>query len=141
MASVELAKPDMSLFSDMAGTRVVLPRMTGQTRTRTFETALVRFEGDEAPTPFRGGGAGRAYNLMVRYSGKEHAQMAALLNLFRQAHDAVDGRIALRTNAYQVADLQPFEVVSVDSISETPIGGLAWEVSWVATAVQFSIEV
>ena len=141
MSYVTLAKPDIALFSNVSGTRVVLPRMSGQGRKRTFEQSSVRFEGDNCDTTFRGQGRGRQYSLRVRFTGAEHATMASLLALFDMAQDAADGRLQLRTNAFSVAGLNPLEVVTVSEIDEQPVGGLAWDVSFTASTVEYTLAV
>jgi hypothetical protein len=144
MAGIVLDFPDIALFSDPVNTRVVLPRMSGQVRHRAFESTMVRFEGDTAPTPFSGEGRTVTYDLKIRFRGDElgheHDVLLDLLDLFEAAHAAPDPRLLLRTNAGRVDGLNPIEVVIVSDVHETPVSGRVWDVTFVATAVEYSVE-
>ena len=141
MATPVLANADIALFTDPAGTRVVLPRVKSQTDGRPKEQTIVRFEGHALETQFRGEGQPRSYQLTVRFLAAEHATMGALLALFDTAHAASDGRLLLRLNAFNVADLNPIEAITVENPTRSPVGGQAWDVSFVAHAVEFSLAV
>lgn len=141
MATVHLQKPDLALFSDPVNTRVIVPHMIAAPRTRRWEQASVRFEGDTAPTVFRGEGVGRSYGIVCRYSHVEHDDMAALLRLLESAHTAPDGRIQLRTNFFDAGGLDRYEVVTVADVTETHVKARAWDVSFTATTVQHTLAV
>lgn len=136
-----LTVPDIALFSDPEGTRVEIPHLRGQRRTRRFDQTVVLFEGDDFPTAFRGVGRSRTYDLECVYTASEHLAMRQLLDLLEDAHDAVDGRLQLRTNAGQVEGLDPVAVVTVAEVPEEPLGGLGWRVTFTATVVQHTVEV
>lgn len=140
MATVYLAKPDIALFADPGATLVVIPHLVAAPRTRTREQASVRFEGDEAPTTFRGEGRTRVYDLTARFGGDEHDDMLALIDLIEAAHDAPDGRLQLRTNFFDTPGLNPFEVVTVSNVVEQHLGGKAWDVRFTATTTAHTIE-
>lgn len=141
MSHVTLVRPDVALFADVEATRVVLPRMTAMTRTRRFDQASVRFEGDDYPITLRGEGRWRQLQVLVRFMAGEHATMDELLTLFEDAQDATDGRLQLRPNAFTVPGLNPIEVVTVAEPVETPVGGRIWDVSFTATRVTYTPEV
>lgn len=141
MGGIVLAKPDLALFSDVEATRVTIPRLRGISRTRRFDQTLVRFEGDEQPTPFRGEGRPRTYPLVARYFANEHDDLAALLALFELAQDAPDPRMLLRITAGLVPELNAIEVVVVSEITDTFVPGQAVDVSWTASTVAYTIEV
>lgn len=140
MASVTLAKPDLALFADPAATRVVVPHLITATRTRRRELALVRFEGDAAPTPFRGAGASKTYEVTCRFGQDEHADMLALLDLLDLAMVAPDGRLQLRT-AWYAAGGDQYEVVVAGDVSEAPLKGRGWDIRFVATTVAHTLAV
>lgn len=141
MASVILTRSDLALFSDPGNTRVVIPHLIAAPRTRNREQATVRFEGDEYDTVFRGQGRSRTYDLTCRYGQLEHGEMAQLVELLEDAHDAPDGRLQLRTHFFDVPGLQPYEVVTVGQFTEQHLGAKAWDVKFSATTVQHTIAV
>lgn len=141
MPSVILANADLALFSDPNGTRVVLPRVKAQARNRSFQQTVVQFEGDSQPTQFRGVARPRSYGMTARFLSAEHSTMNSLLALFESAFDAADGRLLLRTNAFLVTGLNPIEAIVAADVAETPVGGQAWDVSWTAQTVKFSLAV
>lgn len=141
MPAIELDLADIALFSDPDGTRVQLPRLTGLSRSRNFDQALVRFEGDEHPTPFRGEGRPRSMPLAVRFLDTEHATAAALIALFEAAQDAPDPRLLLRVPVGLVEALNAIEVVTVADVSEVVVDGRAIDVTFTANTVAYTIEV
>lgn len=138
MAQVFLRQPDLSLFADPT-VRVRIPHLIAAPRTRTREMVLVRFEGDSAPTSFRGEGGARSYELTCRYPSNRHVEMKELLDLLELAQDAPDSRLALRTHHFDVPGLGPFEVVVAGDISETYASGRAWDVRFTASTVAYSL--
>lgn len=141
MASVVLAKPDLSLFVDPEA-RVVLPHLIAAPRTRTTERALVRFEGYEVPHSFRGEGRSRTYDLTCRYGADEHDQIADLLGLLAAADDGADGRLALRTNFWTAAGLDLYEIIAVTGdVQERQVGGTAWDIVFPVETVYGTLEV
>lgn len=141
MAVVHLAKPDLALFADPGSTLVQIPHLMVATRTRTRAKAGVLFEGDSAPTWFRGasGKAQRSYALQCRYSAREHDEMWALLDLLEMAEIAADGRLQLRLNHFDVPDLQSFEVVHASDVTEPHVSGRVWDVTFTVTTAQYSL--
>lgn len=135
MARLELQHADLALYADLSD-RVTLTRLTGMERSRDLAGTTVLFEGDTDPTPFRGQGLGRTYNLSVAFGVDEHADMVALLSLLERAHQAPDGRLLLRTHIGTVAGLDPATVVSVFGVTESPLGGRGWQVRFTAVRVR-----
>lgn len=141
MPAIELTQADIALFADPDTTRVILPRVTALQRTRTFDQAFVRFEGDQHPTPFRGEGRPRTIPVTCRFLDSEHATAAALIALFEAAQDAPDPRILIRVPVGLVADLNAIEVVTVSEVTETLVDGRAIDVAFTANTVAYTIEV
>lgn len=142
MAVVHLAKPDMALFSDPGSTLVQIPHLMAAPRTRHRRKVGVLFEGDNAPTTFRGasGRQHRSYRLTCRYTAAEHQQMWALVDLLETAESAPDGRLQLRLQHFLVDGLQPFEVVTAGDVDEQRVDGRSWDVSFTVTTAQYSLE-
>lgn len=141
MASVLLAKPDLSLFADPE-TRVVLPHLIAAPRTRTTEKALVRFEGYQVPHAFRGEGRSRTYDLTCRYGSDEHEQLGDLLELLTTADDAPDGRLALRTNFWTAPGLDLYEIIAITGdVQERQAGSAAWDIVFPVETVYGTLEV
>lgn len=138
---MELGRADIALWSNVAGTRLVIPALQVLTPSRRYEQTLVRFEGDVDRTAFRGEGRSRSYQLTARYTQAEHEDLAALLALFDAAHDDVDGRLALRTHVGSAAGLNPLEAVVVSDVSAPWSRGLASDVSFVAETVAYTLAV
>ena len=144
MASVLLVKPDIALFADPGPSRVVVPHLVAAPRTRRREKVPVRFEGFDAPVSFRGEARTRSYTLTCRYVHDEHAQMKALIDLLESAEDAPDDRLQLRTSFFATstfAGLDLYEVVVAGDVTETHLGGRAWDVSFVVNTVDYTLEV
>lgn len=135
MAGIILGTSDLALYADPGATLVTIPHLVAAPRNHRRELALVRFEGDTAPTAFRGEGSWREYELTCRYSHVEHTEMLALLTLLDTAHGAVDGRLQLRTNPSRVPGLSPFEVGVVGDVAEQNLSGMAFDVRFTFTAV------
>ncbi len=129
----------MFLLADPAGTLVAIPHLVGGTRAGDAEVARVRFEGDVYETEFGGEGRSVTYSLTARYAFNEHAQWKALRGLLEAARTSPDRRLGLRTRAGQVPGLDDFTVVTVSNVTETPLGGQAWDVSFTASAVQHEL--
>lgn len=141
MAAVTLERADIAGWWDVAGTRLVIPRLQVLTPSERVETAFVRFEGDEARTGFRGEGRESSFAMTARYLSGEHDQAADLLALFRTAHDEVDGRLLLRTHLGEVAGLNELEAVLVAEWSRAYAGAGVVDVSFTAESVAFSLSV
>lgn len=140
MAGVVLERADLALWSDVAGTRVVIPRLQVLTPSRRYEQVLVRFEGDTDRTAFRGEGRFRSYQMTARFVEAEHSTLVALLDLFDAAHDDVDGRLLLRTHVGVVSGLNPVEAVVVSEVSSPWSRGLVGDVSFTAETVAYTLE-
>jgi hypothetical protein len=142
MAGVTLAHADIALWSDVAGTRLVIPRLQVLAPAEVLEQAYIRFEGDERKTGFRGEGKDLVLSMTARYLSTEHADAAALVELFRYAHDTdPDGRLQLRTHAGLVAGLNDLEAVMVASFGRPIVRGLNVDVAFTAQAVQYTLAV
>lgn len=142
MATVVLNKPDIALFADPGSTIIVIPHLIAAPRSRSFEQASVRFEGDDDVTTFRGEGRHRSHELVARFAADQHTDMLALVDLFETAHQAADGRLQLRTNFFnETPGLQPYEVVTVAKFAEQRAGGRVWDVRFTAESAAFTIEV
>lgn len=140
MAGVLLERAELALWSDVAATRLLLPRVQVLTPSRRFEMALVRFEGDTDRTAFRGEGRSRSYQMTARFLEGEHSTLVALLDLFDAAHDDLDGRLLLRTHVGVVPGLNPVEAVVVSEVSAPWQRGLAADVSFTAETVTYTLE-
>lgn len=142
MASVTLPLPDLALFADVEATRVQVPHLVAADRTRGQSVALVTFEGDQHPTPFRGEARSLRYSMTARFGADDHDDMAALLQLLELAQDAPDGRIQYRPAYFaETPWLQPLEVVTVTDLAERHLGRRAWDVVIGVERVAFTVEV
>lgn len=140
MSAVLLQTADLSLFSDPSR-RVAIPKLTGSRRVRRYDGVAVRFAGDELPTPFRGEGRGRTYDLTCRFTRKKQAQAQALLDLIDDAAGLPDSRLFLRTHYGQVAGLDDAAAVIVLQDDLAPQVGLYIDVTLVCEAVAFTLAV
>lgn len=133
MTAVLLERVDIALWSDIAGTRLVLNRVQAVTPTDEFEQTLVRFEGDQLATGFRGEGLGRQYEFVARFMSDEHSTMAALEELFRTAQYVdPDGRLWLRTHVGLVSGLDDVQAVMVPSYVRRQVDAEVWDVAFTA---------
>ncbi|MCU1488299.1 MAG: hypothetical protein JWN67_5045 [Actinomycetia bacterium] len=139
MAYVVLPHSDMALFSDVANTRVIFPRLTAGGWTETPEEAVVKFYGDSRATPFRGEGETVSYPFAARYFPAEQQLLADMIALFKLAHLAPDSRLMLRSNAAGIPDLNPVEVVTVATWTPTPTGAGHYDFTFTANAVEFTV--
>jgi hypothetical protein len=139
MAGVLLERADIALWSDVETTRIVIDRLRVLVPTKRYEMALVRFEGDSAPTAFRGEGQSRSYQMTAMFLRDEHAEMAALVALFDAAYESPDGLLMLRTHMGSVPDLNPVEAVVVSEVSTAWAASGVGEVSFTAEAVQHTL--
>lgn len=139
--SVPLERADIALLSDIEATRIQLPRLRAAAPTNTREGVRTRFSGDTLPTPFRGEGRDRTIPLVARFLASEQQTMVDVIALFDMAHDAVDGRLLLRTHLGLVAGFDPTLAVVVFDDSVAPVDYGSWDLSFTAMAVEWSVEV
>jgi hypothetical protein len=141
MAGIVLPHADIALFSDPVASRVIFPRVQALPQTRRYERTVVRFEGDDQPTPFGGEGRPRSYQLQARFLSGEQATLAALIALLDLAHQAPDPRLLLRTHVALIGELNEIEVVTVDEVVTTPAGAGVFDVTFTANTVAYTIAV
>lgn len=141
MPYLSLPTPDLALFTDVEATRIAIPHLVVQDRSKRLAGAVVQFEGDTAPTPFTGEAVPRTYELTARYVYSEHEDMAALVALLDAAHAASDSRLMLRTNARLVEALNRIEVGVAFEYAERHIGGQAWDVGFSFATVNYTVAV
>jgi hypothetical protein len=142
MANVDLGTADLALLSDPVGTLVTIPYLTAFAPQMSPAVALVRFEGDQYPTAFRGEGLSRTLSLSATFSRRQHEDALALEQLLLYAHtQAADGRLQLRTHTGLVDGLDPLEVFVVTSWSHVPHAGLYRVVNMNAVRVAYTLEV
>lgn len=140
MTAVVLGKADIALWSDPGATRVVIPHLGGAARNLGTSGAVVQFEGDDYPTPFRGTSRSATYDLTCRYGAHEHDQLLALVRLLDEvAPAAPDSRLMLRTHVGQVAGLDPVVAVVVFAVPPVPARGLVVDLQFQATVVQSTV--
>lgn len=140
MASVVLGAADLALFSNLSN-RVKIPVLMSSQPSVKYEATTVRFVGDTSPTPFRGEGTDRTWNLTARYGVDSQADMVKLLDLIELANNSADQRLFLRTHIAQVAGLDTATAVVVHNVDPLPQFGRYYDVSFTAVAVQFSLAV
>lgn len=143
MASVELGRADLALFSDPGSSRVVIPTLLAMSQRRSRARAFVTFEGDEYPTTFHGTSRSRTFDLTCRYSSTQHDQMLALINLVDEVSPAAgDTRLLLRTHIGLASGLNPSVAVEVTSdITEAPIGAGNIDLTFSVQVVAHTFEV
>lgn len=143
MASVDLGRADLALFSDPGSTRVIIPTLLAMSQRRSRAKAFVTFEGDEYPTAFHGTARSRAFDLTCRFSSEEHATMLALIDLVDEVSpSAGDTRLLLRTHIGLAPGLNPSVAVELTSeVTEAPLGAGNVDVSFSVQVVQFSFAV
>lgn len=139
MTQVVLGRADLALLSDLAGSRVVIPRLTAMPVTRGRERMFVRFVGDEYPTAFRGEGRQSSYALTCRYARKRHAELLALRTfLHTTVPAAMDPRMLLRTHYALVAGLDEAVAVEVDGPVTETISAAMVDVTFTVQVVQYT---
>ena len=99
VASTDLGKAELALWSDPVGTRIVIPHLVAMPITRLRDRVAVRFLGDQFPTGFHSEGRDHNYALSSIYGRDEHAELLDLTDLLDEiAPAAVDRRLLLRTH-------------------------------------------
>lgn len=139
MPTTVLARADLSLFSD-PNRRVELPRVSALAPSRAYAGAEVRFAGDRLPTPFRGEGRDRTWNVTVLYTQYEHQALLDLLTLIEEAAEAPDSRLFLRTHTGQIGGLDAAEAVVIRQVDTPSQVGLMYSVTFTCKAVAYSLE-
>lgn len=142
MASVQLSRAELSLLSDPAGTRVVIPSLVSMPISRGRDRVAVRFLGDAHPTGFHGEGRDHTYALSCRYARAQHAELLALIELLDEiAPAATDPRLLLRTHWSLAAGLDVAVAVELTgSLSVTP-DAPAVDVSFTVQVVEHTFAV
>lgn len=141
MPTLTLAKADLALFSDLAGSRVQIPHLTASAPTRAYAGTAVKFAGDAYPTPFRGEGRAKSWQLTARYLASEQASATELLDLIELAADSPDSRLFLRTHYGQVAGMNDALAVVVFGVDPQPQMGQYVDIGFTASAVAYILEV
>ena len=141
MASVDLDGVAWLGLLAVPSRQVAIRHLTGLDRTRQQSSTLVQFAGDQFATSFRGESGGRTFAVTCSFFDGEHDDYLKLLNLLRQAQDAIDDRLVLRTYTGQVPGLDGAHIVTVSEDTQAPLdGGLTFQVSFTANAVAGSFE-
>jgi hypothetical protein len=143
MAFVVLAKPDVALFADVAGTRLEVDHLLTADLYDSFDGALVHFDGGDAqlPVEYRGQGRSAGLQCLVRFTGREHERLVAFDALLRTARSAADGRLQVRTNAGQEPGFDGAYVGVVRSWSRPRLIGIAYDVTFRLDLVDSTVEV
>lgn len=137
MASVQLGRAELSLWSDPGASRVVIPSLMSMPISRGRDRTAVRFLGDDFPTGFHSEGRDHTYALSCRYPRAMHAELLALVDLLDEvAPAAVDKRLLLRTHWSLAAGLDVAVAVELTGpLSVTP-DAPAVEVSFTVQVVE-----
>lgn len=138
MTAVVLAKADLALISDLANQRVTIPHLTAAVPQRGYAGTVVRFAGDTFGTPFRGEGRTKSWALTARFARTEQATLLALIKLLDLAAGSADSRLLLRTHYGQAAGLDEATAVVVFDVQPQPQIGLFVDVTFTATAVDWT---
>lgn len=146
MASVTLAKPDIALLSDIAGTRLALDHLLTANLDEQWDSATVWFDDGESgqlPVEYAGQGRRAALQCNARFAGRAtgHQACVDLIALFKTARASADRRLQLRTNAGLVAGFDEAYVVTVSAWSRPRLLGLVYDVSFTAHQVASTVEV
>lgn len=143
MASVILTQPDIALVSDLVGSRVTIAHLVVSDPSEQWDSAIVHFDdGDGAyPVEYRGQSRTGALSCVARFTHAEHADLVALLDLFRTARLAADARLMLRTALGQTSGFDDAAVGVVASWSRPRLTGQAYDVPFTFTRVAYSPEV
>lgn len=139
-AGGSLAKADIAPFSDLSRA-LPLPRLSSMAPTIGFPGVGVKFAGDTYATPFRGEGETASWDLMVRYSADEQAQLVELLALFKEVANSPDVRLFLRTAHGLVPGLDVAQAVVVFDVKPLPQFGHYYDLTFTANAVEYTLEV
>lgn len=119
MAELEFLRADAALVSDLGGHRVEIPCLTVFTPKAVNEVALVRFEGNQKRTGFRGEGQALTLPMTAHYSALQHPLLAELVDLFELARVDGDGRILFRSHLSDEGPLNFLEAVLITDYQET----------------------
>lgn len=146
MAAVVLAKPDIALFSNIAGTRLVLDHVIVADLDEQWDSTTVWFDGGadgQLPVEYAGQGRRAALSCTARFVGRDTGHQACmnLIGLFESARGSADRRLQLRTNAGLVAGFDKAYVVTVSAWSRPRVAGLVYDVSFVAQQVHATVAV
>lgn len=137
MASVVLRGADLALLTDPVNQRVTVPHLTAAPWEETWAGALVTFEGDSLPTGFRGTSLTRSWQMTCVYASDDQQSVIDLLALLRDAADAADSRLLLRTHIGAVAGLDDVTAVQIFAVQVQPMTGRLTTVTFTANAVMW----
>lgn len=141
MASVTLKKPDIALFTDVPGTRIILTRLVQQELVQNGAGAFALFEGSARPTGGRSVGTHKTLNLAAVFAKLEQETARDLVRLLEHAFHSTDGRLQIRTAGSNFVGLDPLAVVEVHSWRPAREPGGIIRVEFEATEVTFSLDV
>lgn len=140
MASVTLKKPDIALFTDVPGTRIVLTRLVQQELPQNGAGAFARFEGNSRPTGGRSISIHKTLNLAAIFAKFEQETARDLVRLLEHAFHSIDGRLQIRTAGSNFVGLDPLAVAEVHSWRPAREPGGIIRVEFEATEVTFNLD-
>jgi hypothetical protein len=139
LTALTLAQPDIGLYLDFEATRIVIPHLQVAVPSELWDETAVMFDGDTDPTAYRGDNRTAAVECRARSTHTEHANITALLELFRSARVAADARLLLRVNHGVVAGFDELLVGTVPAWSRVNVTGQAWDVGFTFNRRQFDL--
>lgn len=144
MTTVVLTDADIGLFTRYTATRITIPHLIAANRDEVWDEAAVYFDtgedGPVDPVGYRGQTRAASVQCTARFGERQHTQMVALLDLFRAARTAGDGRLQLRTHAGQVGGLDELTVGSVRSWPATRVAANVWDVTFTVERRAWSLD-
>ena len=146
MASVTLTTPDISMWSDVDGTRLEIDNLILADIDEQHDAALVWFDGGDygqLPVEYRGTGRTAGLQCSARFPGKAagHTSCTALIALFRTARESADARLMLRTIAGLVDGFDEAYVGRVSSWQRPRVLGQFYDVTFRLDLVDATVEV